>query len=226
MDFAGQSTESTHQMKKLFFQILFCAIAGVGLCGQTQGEPEVPVDKNRIFSQIAASASQVQTLSSDFIQEKHFSMLKNVLFSKGHLYYKRNNQLRWELSEPTASGFAVNGKQAKRWDETSGNTRTFAVHEVPFIKVFTDQVFAWAQADFKWLQNRYRIEVLNAKPVDLKLSPILSQEKKYVDHLRITFTREVSHVQIVEVHEPDGDFTRIRFLDPKINEPLEDSLFN
>ena len=218
-------------MKKIIFLILFCAIAGLGFGAQVQNEPKVPVDKNpidknRVFAKIAESAAQVQTLSCDFIQEKHFSMLKNVLSSKGRLYYKRNDRLRWELSEPTASGFAVNGKQAKRWDEKSGKTLTFEVHKVPFIKVFTDQVFAWAQADFKWLQQRYHIEVLNAKPVDLKLSPIFSQEKKYVDHLRIAFARGASYVRTVEVHEPDGDFIRIRFINPKINEPLLDSLFN
>ena len=102
MDSGGQFIGSTNQMKKIIFLILFCAIAGVGFSAQVQIEPKVPADKNRVFSKIAESAAQVQTLSCDFIQEKHFSMLKNVLSSKGRLYYKRNDRLRWELSEPTA----------------------------------------------------------------------------------------------------------------------------
>ncbi|MCK4988210.1 MAG: hypothetical protein KAS40_21895, partial [Desulfobacterales bacterium] len=49
-------------------------------------------DLNRIFSEIASSASQVETFSCDFLQEKYMSMLDNVLISKGRLYYKRNNR--------------------------------------------------------------------------------------------------------------------------------------
>ena len=134
--------------------------------------------------------------------------------------------MRWALTEPNESGFSVNGKKAKRWDGKSGSKQTFDVHQAPFIKVFTDQVFAWAKADFKWLQRRYRIEIISLSPADLKLFPLSSREKEYVDHLRIAFARDAGYVSAVEVHEPDGDFTRIRFLNTRVNEPLQDSLFH
>ena len=213
-------------MKKYLFIVLFCVMPGVGLSGQVQIDTKEFADNGRIFSQIADSASRVKTLSSDFIQEKHLSMLENVLIAKGRFYYKRNDRLRWELNEPIISGFSVNGRKAKRWDGKSGKTQLFEVREVPFIEVFADQVFAWTKADFKGLQKRYRIEVLAQTPADLKLFPIFSQEKKYLDHLRIVFAADAGYVNAVEVHEPDGDFTRIRFLNTRINEPLQDSLFN
>ena len=77
-------------------------------------------NQNRIFSEIASSASQVETFSCEFLQEKYMSMLDNVLISKGRLYYKRNNRLRWEINHPATSGFAVTGDQAKRWEGDSG----------------------------------------------------------------------------------------------------------
>ena len=183
-------------------------------------------NQNRIFSEIASSASQVETFSCDFFQEKYMSMLDNVLISKGRLYYKRHNRLRWEINHPATSGFAVNGDQAKRWEGDSGRTQTFKVNQVPFIKVFTDQVFSWASADFKRLKKRYHIKVLSDKPIQLMLLPISPQEKKYLDNFRISFTADASYVSAVEVHEPDGDFTRIHFLNTVINHPLPDSLFN
>ena len=213
-------------MKKIIFLIVLGVIPGLGLCGQASEGSQETVDKNRIFSEIAAFSSDVNTLSSDFIQEKHLSMLNNVLIFKGRFYYKRNKQMRWALTEPNESGFSVNGKKVKRWDAKSGSKQTFDVHQVPFIKVFSEQVFAWAKADFKWLQKRYRIEIISVSPTDLKLFPRSSREKEYVDHLRIAFARDAGYVSAVEVHEPDGDFTRIRFLNTRVNEPLQDSLFN
>jgi outer membrane lipoprotein-sorting protein len=179
-----------------------------------------------IFSGIAGSASQVKTLAGDFIQEKHLSMLNNILTSKGRFFYKRPDKLRWELTDPVASGFAVNGEKAIRWKKDSERTQKFQVQQVPFIKVFTDQVFTWARADFKKLEKRYRIQIVGAEPADLKLFPKSSREKKFLNYIRIVFTLDASHVQLVEIHEPDGDFTLIRFLKMIINKPLPDSLFN
>jgi outer membrane lipoprotein-sorting protein len=193
---------------------------------QAQTRAEEQGNTTGIFAKIAGSASQVQTLSCDFIQEKHLSMLNNVPTSKGRFFYKREDKLRWEFNYPTASGFAVNGEKAIRWKDDTERTQTFQVQQVPFIKVFTDQVFAWAKADFKKIERRYRIQIIGDEPADLKLFPKSSQEKKYLDHIRIVFALDASHVQMVEVHEPDGDFTLIRFLKMTINRPLPDSLFN
>jgi len=183
-------------------------------------------DTAGIFSKIAASASQVQTLACDFIQEKHLGMMNKVLTSKGRFLYKREDKLRWEFNDPIASGFAVNGENAVRWKDDSKHTQTFQVQQVPFIKVFTDQVFAWAKADFKSLEKRYLIQVVGDEPADLKLFPKWPQEKKYLEYIRIIFAPTASYVQTVEVHEPDGDFTMIRFSNMTINRPLPDSLFN
>jgi outer membrane lipoprotein-sorting protein len=192
--------------------------------GQTR--PDDSDNQNRIFSEIAYSALQVDTLACDFLQEKHMKMLERVLISKGRLYYKRNNRLRWEVTHPVRSGFSVNGERAKSWKDDSGRKQAFKINQIPFVKVFTDQVFSWVDADFKKLKKRYHIKVLSETPIQLALTPISDQEKKYLDHLRISFSENASYVTAVEVHEPDGDFTRIHFLNIQINNPLQDSLFN
>lgn len=226
MDSGGWSIRILNRIGKIFYIFVFSIMPGMTLCGQTVEEPNRSVDKHLVFSDISASASKINTLFSDFIQEKHLGMLNKVLVSKGQFYYKRKERLRWVLTEPAVSGFCVNGKKAKRWDEKTGSTQEFEVHRVPFIKVFTDQVFAWARADFEWLQKRYQIKIISSRPADLELYPLSAREKEYVDHLRIAFARNAGHVSAVEIHEPDGDFTRIRFLNIRINEPLQDSLFN
>jgi outer membrane lipoprotein-sorting protein len=213
-------------MKRIIFIFLILLVPGGVLSSQLQKGRNSPGEKDRLFSEIANAATKVTTLKSDFVQERHLGMLEDVLISKGRFYYKKQDRLRWELTKPVTSGFAVNGKQAKRWDGKSTRTQRFEVYQVPFIKLFTDQVFAWATADFKQLQKNYKIEILGDAPVDLKLVPMRSQEKEYLAHLRIVFTADASHVNAVEVHETGGDFTRIRFFNTIINTPLPDTLFD
>ncbi len=212
-------------MRQLRFIILVLCVSVINFPGWPAAASESRQDKAKIFSEIAAAASQVETLSSDFTQEKHLSMLDKVLISKGRFFYKRDNRLRWELNDPVVSGFAVNGDYAARWDGQTDVPQTFKVSRVPFIKIFSDQVFYWARADFKRLQQQYHIQVLSDTPVDMKLKPKFEREKKFVDHLRIVFAANAGHVRTVEVHEPDGDFTAIRFFNTEINTPLPDSLF-
>ena len=213
-------------MKRIIFISLILLVPGGLSSSQSQKGQNMSEEKDRIFSQIAKAAIKVTSLESDFVQERHLSMLEDVLISRGRFYFKKQDRLRWELTKPVSSGFAVSGKKAKRWDAKSGQTEAFKVYQVPFIKLFTDQVFAWATADFKKLQKNYKIRVLSNSPVDLKLVPIRSQEKKYLAHFRIAFTADASHVNTVEVHESGGDFTRIRFFNTIINTPLPNTLFD
>jgi outer membrane lipoprotein-sorting protein len=213
-------------MKRIIYIFLILLVPGGVFSSQLQNGQKAAGENERLLSEIAKAATYVTTLKSDFVQERHLGMLEDVLISKGRFYYKKQDRLRWEVTKPVSSGFAVSGKQAKRWDAKSGRTQTFEVYQVPFIKLFTDQVFAWATADFKQLQKDYNIEVLGDAPVDLKLVPVRSQEKKYLAHFRIAFTADASHVKAVEVHETGGDFTRIRFYNTIINTPLPDTLFD
>jgi outer membrane lipoprotein-sorting protein len=212
-------------MRHFWFIFLVLCVSGMSFPGRPAAASEAHRDKAKIFTEIAASASRVKTLSSDFTQEKHLSMLDKVLTSQGRFFYKRDNRLRWELNDPVVSGFAVNGTYAARWDAQTEIPQSVNVNRVPFLKIFSDQVFSWAKADFKRLQKQYHIQVIGENPVDLKLDPKSAREKKYLDHLRIVFATDASHVRTVEVHEPDGDFTAIRFINTQINAPLPDSLF-
>ncbi len=213
-------------MKRIIFIFLILLVPGGVFSSQLPKRQNSLEDKDRIFSELATAATKVTSLESDFVQERHLSMLEDVLISRGRFYYKKQDRLRWELTSPVSSGFAVSGKKAKRWNAKSGSTQTFEVYRVPFIKLFTDQVFAWAAADFKRLKKNYNIKVLSNSPVDLKLVPIRSREKKYLAHFRIAFTADASHVNAVEVHETGGDFTRIRFFNTMINTPLPNTLFD
>lgn len=213
-------------MKRIIIIFLMILSPSGAVARDLQKHPQQPGDKDRVFSEIAGAASRTTTISSEFIQEKHLSMLEDAVYSRGRFYYKRNDRLRWEFIEPASWGFVVNGEKAKRWRGPAGSGQSFAVHRVPFIKTFTDQVFAWARADFEWMRQRYCITLLSESPVDLKLVPVLSEEKEYLDHIRIVFAAGAAHVSTVEVHEADGDFTIIRFLKTVLNLPLHDDLFD
>ena len=93
------------------------------------------------------------------------------------------------------------------------------------MKLVSEQLFAWARADFQWLQKEYRISVIDDSPVALRLEPRSAATAGFLHHLLINFSADGRYVRSVELHEKDGDFTRIRFVNPAVNKQLQADLF-
>jgi outer membrane lipoprotein-sorting protein len=202
----------------LIFIIVLTATSGAAETLNT-GNPAA------IFSSLEKKAGTVKTLSSDFIQEKHLSMFKTVMTSKGRFYFSKPDLLRWELISPVASGFVLKGEKGRRWHERTGRTENFQISQEPIMKLVSDQLFAWGKADFQWLNKEYRISVLSESPVSLRLEPRSAAAAGFLHYLLINFSNDGRYVHTVELHEKDGDFTKIRFINASINKPLPANLF-
>ena len=146
----------------VFFFLLCCASPGPA--AEIKPEQKSKENKSKIFTLIAAGASTVQTLSSDFSQERHLSMLKEPLISSGKFAYEKPDRLYWEILKPSPLGFVVQGDKAKRWSGDSEVTETLEIDQEPMIRAIVEQVSAWTRADFTWLEKRYRITVMEETP--------------------------------------------------------------
>jgi outer membrane lipoprotein-sorting protein len=178
-----------------------------------------------LFTSLERAAGGVNTISSDFVQEKHLALFKTAMISKGHFYFSKPDRLRWELTAPVASGFVLKGDKGRRWHERTGRMETFQISQEPVMKLVSEQLFAWAKADFAWLTKEYRINVLHESPAALRLEPRSAATAGFLRHLLITFNADGRYVRSVELHENDGDFTRIKFVNTVVNKPLQADLF-
>ncbi len=167
----------------------------------------------------------MKSLAAQFVQEKHLEMFQEVLESKGRFYYVRPDRLRWELTEPVPSGFVIEGGKGRRWHDRTGETETFKVESDPAMRLISEQLFAWARVDLDWLEKQYAMTVLQESPVVLRLTPRAERAGDYLDHLRIEFSAQGSHVRVVKMVEKGGDFTRILFRDTQFNGAIDEELF-
>lgn len=182
-----------------------------------------PAAVDTVLARLEREAAGVTTLSSDFVQEKHLAMFAEVMTSKGRFAYARPDRLRWELLEPVATGFVLKGKEGRRWNDRSGRSEAFELNREPMLKVIAEQLLAWTRADFPKLRKEYRISLVTESPAVLRLQPLA--EGGPIGHLLITFAADASHVTRVEIHDRDGDFTRLTFVNTVVNPQLPDSTF-
>jgi outer membrane lipoprotein-sorting protein len=188
-------------------------------------ESRLPEATDALFARMERVAAGVTTISSGFIQEKHLAVFRSVVSSKGRFYFQKPGLLRWETTEPVASGFVLNGYTGRRWHQRTGKEETFDIRRDPVMKIVAEQILAWAKPDFPWLRKEYRVRVLSEEPLSLRLDPRNGQAVGAPDHLRIVLDAEGKHVRTVEIREKDGDSTQIRFVDTLLNRPIPPSLF-
>ena len=217
-------------MRTIIAILMLCCMLAAASPGAVQGEPadQGPAATGRAgaFARISKTVSGVKTIAGSFRQERRLAMLTRPVVSTGRFYCEKPDRLRWELLSPEPSGFVVNGELAKQWKGKEGPSGAFEAKQNPLIRLIVEQIFAWATADLKWLEQRYGINVVQEDPIILKLVPRSSKEKKYIDHLRISFEPGTNYVHIVNILEKGGDSTRIEFFDIIVNSQLQQGLFD
>jgi hypothetical protein len=179
----------------------------------------VETGKDDFIETTLSSVSRVERISSDFVQERRLSMLKKGTVVRGHFYYEKPDRLRWEQKEPVAGGFVVNGSSLKRWGE-DGKAETADLAREPAFGLFVNQVFAWCKGDADWLKKRYDVRVISRNPPIIRLLPVTKAEKRYLDHLTITFSEDRSHVRVVDIQTKDQDTISTTFVNTSIDPSL------
>lgn len=207
-------------MRVLLYSVLFFLLGATVpvWAGMT---PEV----RQALTKIESRAGSVDTLASSFIQEKHLEMFDEVMQSRGRFYFRQPDRLRWELLTPVATGFALNGNQGRRWHERTGQDESFDINSDPAMRLIASQLLAWTRLDLPWLDRNFEMTLEQSVPVVLRLMPTAEGADRFLAFLRIRFSNDQRHVTQVEVHEKDGDFTRIRFVDTQVNLALNEDLF-
>ena len=177
-----------------------------------------------VLAKLTVSAGGINTLASDFVQEKYLAVFKQALTSKGRFYYQKPDRLRWELQAPIVTGFALDGDKGRRWRGKEEKSETFDIRQDPVMKIVAEQLLAWARPDFPWLLAHYKMSVLGTGPIKLRLDPKF-ETGGIIDHLLIVFAADGRYVAQVELHDRDGDYTRLRFSHTEVNIPLARELF-
>jgi hypothetical protein len=216
-------------MKKIalaFLILIFTLSVPFMVCAEAEQAGQNPAKgKAAVLARIEKNVFTVKTVVSEFHQERQLAMLKEPALSSGRFSYEKPDKLRWEFSDPTPSGFLVNGKLAKQWKGKDNPGEAFDIQQNPVIRLIVDQIVAWTRADFVWIEQRYGITVVKENPIALKLVPRSSKEKKYIDYLLISFDADTEYVNTVGIIEKGGDSTTIRFTHMVVNCTLQKDLF-
>ena len=213
-------------MKKTYLEHLFSGIIFLILfIPQVNGQEFTPVKNfDAVQTEINKTAETLTTIKSRFVQEKHLSFLTEPITSEGLFRYKKENQLRWEYTQPFQYLILFNGTKITIKDQKKTNVFDASANAI-FTQI-NDLMLGSVKGNLG--KNKDFSMSLNesAKQYQLILKPQNETLKAYVSGVEIYFEKSDLAVSIIRIIESTGDFTKISFKDRKFNEPIDENTFN
>jgi outer membrane lipoprotein-sorting protein len=171
----------------------------------------------------ATAAKNTQTIKSDFIQEKELSMLSEKIISKGKFWFKKNNQVRMEYTQPFQYLMIINQNNVYVKDGQKENKISTKSNKLfqQINKIMVDCIQGSVLED-----PDYKINVFeNNQSFLVELSPSAKALREFFKNINIFVSKKDYSVSKLELHEQSGDKTTISYLNKELNANLPDALF-
>ena len=180
-------------------------------------------DLSQFTGAFAAASQKIQTIKSNFVQEKELSMLAEKIISKGNFWFKKESMVRMEYTHPFQYLMIINRdkvyvKDAQKENKVSARSNKL-FQQINQIMIDCMQGTTLSNKDF---QTR----VFESKGTYLvEMVPVVKGLKDMFKHINVTIARNDYTVNSIEMLEVAGDNTTIRFTNKELNTTIQDALF-
>ena len=180
-------------------------------------------DTSAFKTKLETATKSVNSIKSDFVQEKNLSALSEKIISKGKFYFKKNNLLRWEYVKPFKYLIVFNDTRITIKDE--GKVSQFDMKSSELFGKVNDIILRSIRGDV--LRNKdFSYQFFESeKYFQLRMFPLQKSIKVLFRQINISFDKKDYSVSRLELIEPSGDFTKIDFSGKKFNETIPEEIF-
>jgi outer membrane lipoprotein-sorting protein len=180
-------------------------------------------DVNSFKQQFAVASQKLTSIQSDFTQEKNLSMLSEKITSKGKFWFKKDNLVRMEYTNPFRYLMIINKNNVFIKDDQKENKISSRSNKLfqQINRIIVDCVQGTA------LDNKdFSVKMFEGKDGYLiHLSPVVKSLKELFSNINVIVDKKDYSIVRMEMVEPGGDNTIMRFTNKQLNIPVADALF-
>lgn len=208
--------------KTAYLAIGFIVI-GLQAFGQV---PVTPMkDVTEFKSRLITLSDKVNTIESDFVQEKNLSILSNKIISKGHFCFKKTNKIRWEYNQPYRYLIIISNN--KIFIKEDQNQKQYDIQSNKMFQEMNKFISGCIQGDILRNDQEYNIGYFeDEKAYFVSLKPKAESMRKMLNEVQIWFNKTDLTVSRISMVESGGDYTKIDFVNKKLNLEISDEKFN
>ncbi len=180
-------------------------------------------DTTAFIKKFDEKSVSIRTNEADFIQEKYISVMTDKMVSKGKFCYKQPDKMRWETVEPQSHIIVLNN--GKMMIREKGKIRTYDPSSNKMFRGLNDMMLATASGNTLH-HKEYRHSLFeNDRYYLIQLFPLAPATKKFIQTIEILVEKSDYTVFQIKMIEPSEDYTRIEFLNKKLNQLAGDEVF-
>jgi outer membrane lipoprotein-sorting protein len=194
-----------------FFIFLAC---GSSYAQQVPASPVIDVPAFK--AKLEAMSQNVNTIESDFVQEKNLSVLANTIVSKGHFIFKKENNIRWEYLLPYKYLIIISNN--KIFVKEEQNQKQYDIQSNKMFQEMNKFISGCIQGDILKNDKDFRVGYFeDDKSFFVSLMPKSEAMRKMLNEVQIWFAKSDLTVTRIRMVESGGDYTKIDFTNKKIN---------
>jgi outer membrane lipoprotein-sorting protein len=208
-------------MKKTV-HILFFIISASSFAQIPSGYKAIK-DTASFKQKMEAQSKLINSIESDFTQEKYLSVMSENIVTKGHFLFKKINMLRWEYTSPYSYLIVIN--KDKMFIKDNGKISKYDINSNKMFKSINEMMVATVQGNL--LNNKdYKANFFEGDKFYLiELSPVQKAAKDFLKTIQLYISKTDYSVEKVKMIEPSDDYTAIDFTNRKTNQTIGDEKF-
>lgn len=202
-------------MKRFLFVVVFL----LTIRARAQTQPTTNPALWQKLTEIDARAAKLTDLSADFEQEKHTTLLKKPLISRGRVRIA-GSTMRWDTKQPEETVMLLDDKEAKMFYPQQKTLEIYSLGQ------HLGSLAASPLPKLSVLQNHFAFDSndnLDGKTLEVSLTPTDKALAEHVDQVRVTLDVAGGFILRAEIDDADGDKTVINFTNIKPNTGLQES---
>ncbi|MFW9817801.1 MAG: outer membrane lipoprotein carrier protein LolA [Candidatus Thorarchaeota archaeon] len=177
-----------------------------------------------VLGRLEERMSAMQTLRTDFIQEKHLAVLDRPLVLKGTVFMQKPGLFAWHVREPLRYSMVIRGETVRQWDEDSDRVQEISLSKNPAFGMAIRQMRDWFSGAYRSMLGDYEVALVDQAPVSLRVIPRnTALARQVIGSVTVVFERDERYIKRIEVVEEGGDRTLLTFVDTLLNSPIDPS---
>jgi outer membrane lipoprotein-sorting protein len=210
-------------MRKHIFTIFFLALGSLAVHAQPKGFKTIASEQD-FRKKMVGAANAIQTIKSDFTQEKNINVLSEKIVSKGTFVFKKQNKVRMEYVHPFKYLMVIDQDKVIIKDEQK--TNSFSSKSNKLFATLNRIIIDCAQGtavDNKDFSPEF---FENERQYLLVLKPQKKELKEFFSGINIFLEKQDFSINHLDMQEASGDNTVITFTNKQFNVNIPDAVFS
>lgn len=203
------------------FVILLTCLSALSVMGQTKLTSE---QEKQVLAKMDQSSNALRSLQCDFVQSKRMKILSKEMQSKGILYFKKPDKIRWQYTSPYDYTFIMNGDRVQ-----IKSAKTIKNIDIQGNKIFRQiSTIILNTITGGGIKNSSDFNVELYKSGDIyfaKMLPKKKEVKQVYSSIEVYFNSALTMVETIKMVEKSGEYTVVKLVTPKINAAINESVF-